>query len=151
MDIYKSTIDDKENFVKLRVSLFKELKEIDENTEIEELVRETGNYYTSHIDKDLFCWFAKINGNVVAVASMCIFCRIPYFQNPVGLEGYILNVYTLPEFRKKGAASKLVNEIITFSKNSAIKKLWLNSSEAGKDIYKSLGFRENDNEMELFL
>lgn len=69
MDIYKSTIDDKENFVKLRVSLFKELKEIDENTEIEELVRETGNYYTSHIDKDLFCWFAKINGNVVAVAS----------------------------------------------------------------------------------
>ena len=44
MDIYKSTIDDKENFVKLRVSLFKELKEIDENTEIEELVRETGNY-----------------------------------------------------------------------------------------------------------
>ena len=25
MDIYKSTIDDKENFIKLRVSLFKEL------------------------------------------------------------------------------------------------------------------------------
>ena len=151
MDIYKSTIDDKENFVKLRVSLFKELKEIDENTEIEELVRETGNYYTSHIDKDLFCWFAKIDDNIIAVASMCIFCRIPYFQNPVGLEGYILNVYTLPKYRKKGAASSLINEIITFSKKSSLKKLWLNSSEAGKDIYKSFGFKENNNEMELFL
>jgi len=151
MNIYKSTIDDKENFIKLRVSLFKELKEIDESTEIEELIKETGNYYTSHIDKDLFCWFAKIDDNIAAVASMCIFCRIPYFQNPVGLEGYILNVYTLPKYRKKGAASSLINEIITFSKKSSLKKLWLNSSEAGKDIYKSFGFKENNNEMELFL
>ncbi len=151
MDIYKSTIDDKENFIKLRVSLFKELEEIDETTEIEELIKETGNYYTSHIDKDLFCWFVKIDNNIAAVASMCIFCRIPYFQNPVGLEGYILNVYTLPKYRKKGAASSLINEIITFSKKSSLKKLWLNSSEAGKDIYKSFGFKENNNEMELFL
>lgn len=151
MEIYKSSINDKENFIKMRVSLFKELGEIDENSEIDELVKETGTYYTNHIDKDLFCWFAKIDNKIAAVASMCIFCRIPYFQNPVGLEGYILNVYTLPEFRNKGAASKLITEIITFSKNSAIKKLWLNSSEAGKEIYKSLGFKENENEMELFL
>ncbi len=139
MEIYKSTINDKENFINMRVSLFKELGEIDENSEIDELVKETGTYYTTHIDKDLFCWFAKINDRIVAVAY------------PVGLEGYILNVYTLPEFRKKGAASKLITEIIAFSKNSTIKKLWLNSSEAGKEIYKSLGFKENDNEMELFL
>lgn len=151
MDIYKSTIDDKENFIKLRVSLFKELEEIDESTEIEELIKETGNYYTSHIDKDLFCWFAKIDDNIAAVASMCIFCRIPYFQNPIGLEGYILNVYTLPKYRRKGIASSLINEIITFSKKSSLKKLWLNSSEAGKAIYKSFGFKENNNEMELFL
>ncbi|RGY63953.1 GNAT family N-acetyltransferase [Fusobacterium ulcerans] len=151
MEIYKSSINDKENFIKMRVSLFKELGEIDETSEIEELIKETGNYYTNHIDKDLFCWFAEIDGKIAAVASMYIFCRIPYFQNPVGLEGYILNVYTLPEFRNKGAASKLITEIIAFSKNSAIKKLWLNSSEAGKEIYKSLGFKENDNEMELFL
>ena len=90
MEIYKSSINDKENFIKMRVSLFKELGEIDENSEIEELIKETGNYYTNHIDKDLFCWFAEIDGSIVAVASMCIFCRIPYFQNPVGLEGYIL-------------------------------------------------------------
>ncbi len=151
MEIYKSTIKDKEHFVKMRIALFEELEEIDENTEIEELVRETGNYYASHISKDFFCWFAKIDGHIAAVASMCIFCRIPYFQNPVGLEGYILNVYTLPKFRKKGAASKIVSEIINFSKKSSIKKLWLNSSEAGKGIYKSLGFKENNDEMILFL
>ena len=117
MDIYKSTIDDKENFIKLRVSLFKELEEIDENTEIEELIKETGNYYISHIDKDLFCWFAKIDDNIIAVASMCIFCRIPYFQNPVGLEGYILNVYTLPKYRKKELLQVLLMKLLLFQKN----------------------------------
>ena len=63
----------------------------------------------------------------------------------------LLEFNKIDEFRKKGAASKLITEIIAFSKNSTIKKLWLNSSEAGKEIYKSLGFKENDNEMELFL
>ncbi|WP_293960313.1 GNAT family N-acetyltransferase, partial [uncultured Fusobacterium sp.] len=98
-----------------------------------------------------YCWFIEIEEKIVAVASMCTFCRIPYYENPVGIEGYILNVYTSLNSRKKGLATKLVKEIIEFSKNNSIKRLWLNSSEAGKNIYKSLGFIEKENEMEYFI
>lgn len=151
MRINKGTIENKEEFVKLRIKLFEELGEKDENTTVEELMHETGNYYISHINKDFFCWFVEMDGKTIGVASMCVFCRIPYFQNPVGLEGYILNVYTLPEYRKCGIATKLVKEIIDFSRKGSIKRLWLNSSDAGRNIYKSLGFIEKENEMEYFL
>ncbi|WP_308576418.1 GNAT family N-acetyltransferase [uncultured Fusobacterium sp.] len=140
-----------EEFIKLRMELFKELGEIKEKDNIEELIWETKQYYLQHIKKDLYCWFIEIEEKVVAVASMCTFCRIPYYENPVGVEGYILNVYTSLNSRKKGLATKLVKEIIEFSKNNSIKRLWLNSSEAGKNIYKTLGFIEKDNEMEYFI
>lgn len=83
-----------EEFIKLRMELFKELGEIKEKDNIEELIWETKQYYLQHIKKDLYCWFIEIEEKVVAVASMCTFCRIPYYENPVGVEGYILNVYT---------------------------------------------------------
>ena len=138
-----------EEFIKLRMELFKELGEIKEKDNIEELIWETKQYYLQHIKKDLYCWFIEIEEKIVAVASMCTFCRIPYYENPVGVEGYILNVYTSLNSRKKGLATKLVKEIIEFSKNNSIKRLWLNSSESGKNIYRSLGFIEKDNEMDI--
>lgn len=152
MKIYKSSIEDKESFVKMRIELFEELGEKDEQITEEELKHELESYYLDHINKDFFCWFAEKDGKVVGVASMCMFCRIPYYQNPVGLEGYILNVYTLPEYRHYGAATKLVKEIIDFSKKGSIKRLWLNASDAGRRIYESLGFENGEeNQMELFL
>lgn len=152
MRIYKSGEEDKDSFVKLRIELFDELGERDEKITEAELKRELESYYLEHINKDFFCWFAEIDGKVIGVASMCMFCRIPYYQNPVGLEGYILNVFTLPQYRKNGAASRLVKEIIDFSRKGSIKRLWLNASDAGRKIYKTLGFSDSyENQMELFL
>ncbi|MDO4589239.1 MAG: GNAT family N-acetyltransferase [Fusobacterium sp.] len=142
-----------EDFIRLRMELFKELGEIKEKEHryIEELRGETKNYFLQHIKKDLYCWFVEIDKKIVAVASMCIFCKIPYYNKPVGLEGYILNVFTTSDKRKRGLATKLIKEIIKFSENNSIRKLWLNSSEAGKNIYKSLGFMEKNNEMEYII
>lgn len=151
MEIILGSETNVEDFIKLRMELFKELGEIKEDDNIEELIWETKNYYLQHITKDLQCWFVKNDKKIVAVASMCIFCRIPYYENPVGIEGYILNVFTSLNSRRKGLATNLVKKIIEFSKDNSIKRLWLNSSEAGKNIYKSLGFIEKNNEMEYII
>ena len=49
--------------------------EVKEKDNIEELIWETKQYYLQHIKKDLYCWFIEIEEKVVAVASMCTFCR----------------------------------------------------------------------------
>lgn len=72
-------------------------------------------------------------------------------ENLNGKEGYILNVFTSPEFRKKGLAKLLLQEIIRYANGHNINKLWLNSSEYGKHLYSSLGFISKSNEMELIL
>lgn len=140
-----------EDFCMLRMELFKELGEISERTDISELEAATKQYYLSHINKDLICWGIMQDNNLVAVGSVCLFSRIPYQENLAGLEGYILNIYTSPKFRKRKFANSILKEIINYASETNIKRLWLNSSEQGENLYIKLGFEKKKNEMELFL
>ena len=58
-----------------------------------------------------------------------------------GIEGYICDVFTLKEYRRKGIQTNLIKECIKFTKENHIIELKLSSNnpEAIR-IYKGLGF-----------
>lgn len=143
----ETSVDD---FWRLRKGLFEELGEISQNTDISELKLKTEQYFLTHINRDLMSWGMLQEDKLVAIGSLCLFSRIPYFENLSGLEGYILNIYTLPQFRKCGLANQILENIIEYSRKNNIKKLWLNSSEQGESLYVKVGFVKKNNEMELF-
>lgn len=147
------TLDQKDvnKFWDLRICLLRELGEISTKTNLTNLEKSTKEYFLSNINKSLICYGVVNNNDIISIASLCLFSRIPYQENLNGKEGYILNVFTSPEFRKKGLAKLLLQEIIRYSNGHNIKKLWLNSSEYGKHLYSSLGFISKSNEMELIL
>lgn len=150
-DIYQLNEKFVDDFCSLRIKLFKELGEIVENQDIFDLEKATRQYYLSHINKDLFCWGIFQDEKLVAIGSLCLFSRIPYAENLTGKEGYILNIYTSPQFRNRGYASYILDKIIEYAQKNSIKRLWLNSSEQGEKIYKEKGFCKKKNEMELFI
>jgi GNAT superfamily N-acetyltransferase len=57
-----------------------------------------------------------------------------------GQQGTIVNVFTEPEWRRRGIASLLLKEIITWSKNEHLDRLLLHASEEGRSVYERLGF-----------
>ncbi|MCJ7856552.1 GNAT family N-acetyltransferase [Lachnospiraceae bacterium NSJ-143] len=140
-----------DDFWLLRKELFKELGEISEYMDASELELATKQYFLSHINRDLISWGIFQQGKLVAIGSLCLFTRIPYQENLSGLEGYILNIYTSPQFRKYGYANQILDTIIEYSHKNNIRRLWLNYSEQGKYLYTKKGFIKKDNEMELFL
>ena len=142
---------DVNQFWKLRLCLLQELGEISTNTNLENLEKSTKEYFLSCINKSLICYGVIDNNEIISIVSMCLFNRIPYPENLKGKEGYILNVFTRPEFREQGLAKLLLQEIIKYANNHNIKKIWLNSSEYGKHLYSSFGFICKTNEMELIL
>lgn len=148
MQLDKKSVDE---FCRLRIELFEELGEISKDDDISKLKSSTKQYYLSHINKDLICWGIFQKEKLVAIGSLCLFTRIPYKENLSGLEGYILNIYTSPQFRKCGFANKILDNIIEYSQKNNIKRLWLNSSKQGKKLYAKRGFSQKENEMELFL
>lgn len=144
----KSHLND---FIDMRMTLFRELGEVSETEDITQLRLSTTQYFLDNIEQNLLCWVIEVDNKIVSIASLNLFARIPYMDNLSGKEGYILNIYTLPNYRKRGLAGKLVNIIIDYAKENEIKRLWLNSSEQGKSLYINYGFEEVENVMELYI
>ena len=57
-----------------------------------------------------------------------------------GRQGTVVNVFTEPQWRRRGIAGRLVKEIITWSKNEQIDRLLLHASSDGRSLYERLGF-----------
>lgn len=57
-----------------------------------------------------------------------------------GRHAIILNVFTEPEWRRRGVAALLMQHIIDWSRKERLDRLVLHASEDGRRLYKKLGF-----------
>lgn len=62
----------------------------------------------------------------------------------------ILNMYTEPEFRRRGLARSLMETMIAWCRTQGYKTVSLHASDFGRPLYESLGFQPT-NEMRLTL
>jgi len=56
-----------------------------------------------------------------------------------GRQGLIVNVFTEPQWRRRGLAKLLMNTIITWSREQSLDGLVLQASDDGRALYKQLG------------
>lgn len=57
-----------------------------------------------------------------------------------GRQAIIQNVYTEPEWRRRGLAALLINKIIVWTREQGIESVVLHASEEGRAVYERLGF-----------
>jgi GNAT superfamily N-acetyltransferase len=89
-------------------------------------------------------------GSVVAGASLWLMDWPPHMVGSGARRGYILNVYTEPEFRRRGLARCLMEVIVEWCRRNGIDTVILHASPRGRTLYESLGFKAT-NEMRITL
>jgi GNAT superfamily N-acetyltransferase len=57
-----------------------------------------------------------------------------------GRQGVIVNVFTEPEWRRRGLAKLLMKKIIAWSRDQSLDDLVLHASDEGRVLYQQLGF-----------
>ena len=57
-----------------------------------------------------------------------------------GRQGTIVNVFTEPQWRRRGIACLLIQEIIIWSRDEKLDRLILHASDQGRSVYEKLGF-----------
>ena len=57
-----------------------------------------------------------------------------------GRHGVIANVFTEPEWRKRGIAALLLERVIDWARRERLDRLLLHSSDEGRALYERLGF-----------
>jgi|SRR5450432_1213391 len=96
-------------------------------------------------------WLAvTARDSVVAGVGLWLMEWPPHVLGSGPRRGYILNVYTEPNFRRRGLGRRLTETALTWCKENGIDLAVLHASTDGRPLYQSMGF-QNSNEMRIKL
>ena len=140
----RATLNDVATLVDYRIRFLNELHSHIENGETKVIRASLLRYLTKAIPLgDFIAWVAELDGKIIATSGMVVW-RIPARYGGVesGRLGYLLNFYTVPEARRKGIGTRLLNELIKEAKSLGLKYLHLHASKDGISIYRKAGFVE---------
>jgi len=101
-------------------------------------------YLKKHLNEDLLVFICEDGNAIVSTVFLHIIERPANPGFITGLTGTILNVYTLPQYRKKGIAGSLMRMAIEEAKCRNLSYLDLKATQAGYPLYRKLGFAPDD-------
>lgn len=137
----RAVLEDIDELTRLRVELLKEVANLWREDDASVLIEATQRYFSEKIPAGEFiAWIAEMNGRIVGMSGIVPLERPPVANNLTGREGYVLNMYTVPDFRGKGIATLLLKKIISFAKSDAMSRIWLHATPVAMGIYEGFGF-----------
>jgi len=141
--IRKATLDDLDKLIEYRIIFLKEAQG-DPSPDLETLLRQSlKEYFTRALNEDLFVsYIAEYENNPIGFSGMVIREQPGNFQIPNGKTGYILNMFTVKEFRNSGIGSLLFQELIDEAKQRDLDKIELHATKDGEPVYRKYGFIE---------
>jgi GNAT superfamily N-acetyltransferase len=103
------------------------------------------------VSGDYLAWLTITQGNlVVAGAGLWLMDWPAHMVGACARRGNILNVYTEPEFRRRGLARWVTEAALNWCKSNGVDFVILHASPQGRALYESLGF-QTSNEMRIKL
>lgn len=136
--------------VDMKMKMFKEVGSItllQDNAE--EFIQET---YASLYREDKCCHFIAYDENkqIVACGGAVIKNDVPFCFFKTPCYGYVIDVYCIPEKRRNGYASKIMEAILNWLEGKGVHNVKLKPSGAGRLMYEKMGFHDSG-EMEKWI
>lgn len=147
---YKAGIPDIPKLVDSRLELLRSANNLNNDVDLAFVKEQLYQYYESQISYgNHIAYIACENGKFVGTGGVCFYVVLPTYHNPTGKKAYIINMYTSPEYRKKGVARKILELLVHDSLESGVDFISLESTKMGRHLYESFGFGPMPSEMQL--
>ncbi len=150
LSILRATADDAGEMARLRRDMQAELLTTGDRTLALDAASLLHNrdYFREKLPTGEFVAFLAETGGVIAGTSGMVVYRAPPTQgNPTGVEGYIMNMYTVPAYRGQGIATRLLERIVEHARGLGARRVWLRASEVGRPVYARFGFGDDPHYM----
>jgi GNAT superfamily N-acetyltransferase len=150
--VRRATAEDAEEMTRLRLDMQMELREHHRDFDPAAAAEVNVRYFREKIPAGSFvAYVAEEDGRIIGTSGMVLYEAPPTPGNPTGIEGYIMNMYTLPDRRRGGIGSALLEELISHVKSLGGRRVWLRSSDPGRPVYSARGFEDYPPYMQLRL
>ena len=132
-----------------RRSMFRDMGE-GTVAELDRMVEVAGPWLRKALDDGSYRhWLALDASGRVAAGGGVLLCPWPANpKDPCTERAVILNIFTEPEFRKRGIARQVMLTILDWIRGRGLRSVNLHASKEGRALYEKLGF-ELTNEMRL--
>lgn len=149
--IYKqATVEDLDFLVKTRIEVLRAANGLDDTVDMSEVEEQSRDYYREALGSGEHVAYLVFDGEVLAGAGGISFYRLlPTYHNPTGENGYIMNMYTRPAYRRRGIAYKTLDLLVAAARERGVARVTLEATRMGRPLYEKYGFVGLGDEMEL--
>lgn len=142
IEIQRGTLGNLELLMEWRMRVLHEVFSVPPDDLMTELERENRNYYQTALPAEThIACFACVSRQIVG-CGVCIYQEMPSPDNHSGQCAYLMNIYTLPDFRGQGVGRAVVRWLVEQAEQRGITKIYLETSESGRPLYQELGFTD---------
>lgn len=145
INYYEATEADIASIIDLRIAFFIEFQGPEPQEAQDELRKELNKYFIHAMrEKTCISWLAKDGEKSVGVGAIIVRHQPGNFKNLSGKVGYVINMYTVPDYRRKGISSTILDKLIATAKEMGITAFELHATKAGEPVYIKNGFKIHD-------
>ena len=141
LTIREATLDDIDLLMAWRMTVLREVFSVPDHEPLDKLEQENRRYYRTAIKTGThIACFTYDHDKVVGCGGVSLYPELPSPDNPTGQCAYLMNIYTAPPFRRRGIGQKTVQWLAEKARQRNSSKIYLETSVAGKKLYRRLGF-----------
>lgn len=146
----RATIEDIEILTKTRIEVLRAANKLTDEIDMSEVERQSYEYYVKALkDGTHTAYLVFDNERFVGAGGVSYFRVMPTYHNPSGEKAYIMNMYTNPEYRRRGIAFETLRLLVADAKARGVSAISLEATEMGRPLYEKFGFINMNKEMEL--
>ena len=109
----KAGTEDLDLLVETRIEVLRAANRLPDNTDMKQVEAQSRLYYQEALKDGTHTAILVFDGDRFAGAGGVSYYRVmPTYRNPGGRKAYIMNMYTRPEYRRKGIAYRTLDLLV---------------------------------------
>ncbi len=146
----KAAIADLDELVKTRVIVLRAANKLSDDVDMSTVEKESYAYYKRALETgEHIAYLVYDNGTFIGAGGVSFYQVMPTYHNPTGKKAYIMNMYTVPDYRRQGIAIHTLDLLVNDAKKQGVLQIALEATDMGRPLYEKYGFVKMEDEMEL--
>ena len=146
----KASIEDLDELVRTRIIVLRAANKLSDDEDMSVVEEESYAYYRRALETgEHIAYLVYDNGKFIGAGGVSLYQVMPTYHDPTGKKGYIMNLYTAPEYRRQGIAIHILDLLVKNAKKQGVSQIALEATAMGRPLYERYGFMKMEDEMEL--
>ncbi len=146
----RATIENIDELVRTRIIVLRAANRLLDDVDMSIVEQESYAYYKRALESgEHIAYLVYDNEKFIGAGGVSFYQVMPTYHNPTGKKAYIMNMYTAPEYRRRGIAFRTLDLLIKDAKELGVLQIALEATDMGRPLYEKYGFVKMEDEMEL--